>query len=307
MEQNKLLLFVMFAIVASMVLIPTADASQHKKDICHQGKTLNIGVNSSGHNNHSSDTLNAACTQQQIDDYNEEYDKKTKEQKDAQKAADKAQKKADKAQDKADDAKDKGKSNADDLQDEADDLQDEADKLQDKADNTSGSTTTQKDKKGSDHADLQRYLERPSFGMNYKIFQPFEEAGVTINGFFFQMVDNIWRIFAPDALLLNNIYTMEVTIQSEHGIREVTVTPNKTCERCHNNPERFTILIRDGGQYGDHTFVWKTIGTNANITAERDGEYVTLYISGLFNQSGILQLEARDNNNESQMLFVHLE
>jgi hypothetical protein len=165
----------------------------------------------------------------------------------------------------------------------------------------------QEKKKSSDNAKQQRYLERPSFGMNYKTWQPFEEAGVTINGVTSQ-VNDMWRTTSTDSLIQGNIYSMEVTIQSEHGLRFVDFTPNKTCEGCHNyDNERFTAMIRDGGEYGDHIFVWETRDTNATITAERDGEFVTLYISGLFSQSGVLMLDAWDNNNERQMLFIHLE
>jgi hypothetical protein len=160
-------------------------------------------------------------------------------------------------------------------------------------------------KKSSDFAKKQRYLERPSFGINYKTFQEFEQSGITINGVTTQMTQETgtWRIFVGQ---VPTIYTMDIVVQSEHGIRELTVTPNKVSEKKHNNPERFSALIRDDGQDGDAE-VWKTMKTKSTITTDREGDFVTISMVGIFNNSGVMQLELYDNNNERQMLFIHFE
>jgi cytoskeletal protein CcmA (bactofilin family) len=176
-----------------------------------------------------------------------------------------------------------------------------------------------KKKSSSDNAALQRWLERPSFGMNYKTFQPFEESGVTINGQLNKQTqqDNMWRMFVGEPAL-GMIHSMDIVVQSEHGIRYIMFTPNKVSEGQHNNEERFDVIVRDSGKYGvdgsknvrtgDFTFVEPgENNTNATITVDREGEFVTINVAGLFNQSGVMQIEIYDNNNERQMLFIHFE
>ena len=147
-----------------------------------------------------------------------------------------------------------------------------------------------------------RYLERPSFGIDYKTWQQNHDNGVVYNGVTYP-VDNEWRVYTNSNL--SYVYQLELNLLTEHGLRYVIVTPNLEGEargQTHNPEDRFSFVVRNNGDVLGITNTNATISYSENL----DEKQAQLKIDGFFN-TGTIKIQLIDRVGNQVIFFIHNE
>lgn len=154
-----------------------------------------------------------------------------------------------------------------------------------------------KKKSNSDNDD---YLDRPTFGLNWRTYQQEIETGIRINSIN-STIDNNWRTLANTTLTDSN--TLEINTFSIHGISELRLWFNVPYEdKTPYSKDKISLDFRENkliglNQVGDISLSWIGLGLGDKY------QHFTLGIQG--NNTGIISIEARDNLGQTQYLFIH--
>jgi len=156
---------------------------------------------------------------------------------------------------------------------------------------------TIKKKNKSDNKD---YLDRPSFGLNYRTLHQEIESGIRINSIN-STVDNYWRTLANTTLTGSN--TLEINTFSIHGIKDIRLWFNVDDEKKTGySKDKISINFRGDkltgiNQIGDISLNWIGLGLGDKY------QHITLGIQG--NNTGIISIEVMNKAGYTQYLFIH--
>ena len=172
---------------------------------------------------------------------------------------------------------------------------DDKDKKPKKKDIIQEPTTKKKSK--SDNKD---YLDRPSFGLNYRTLHQEIESGIRINSIN-STVDNYWRTSGNTTL--TGINTLEINTFSIHGIKDIRLWFNVNDEKkTQYSKDKISLYFRGNNisginQVGEISLNWIGLGLGDKY------QHFTLGIQG--NNTGIISIEVMNKAGYTQYLFIH--
>ena len=156
---------------------------------------------------------------------------------------------------------------------------------------------TTKKKSKSDNKD---YLDRPSFGLNYRTLHQEIESGIRINSIN-STVDNYWRTSGNTTL--TGINTLEINTFSIHGIKDIRLWFNVNDEKkTQYSKDKISLYFRGNNisginQVGEISLNWIGLGLGDKY------QHFTLGIQG--NNTGIISIEVMNKAGYTQYLFIH--